>query len=368
MMPFRTRALCGILLAIVLAACSNQPVTGAALAARLDRAIRSTMNAHGVPGVIVGLWSPTDTYVRAFGVADEAAGTPMQTTFHHRIGSITKTFTVTAVLQLVDAGRVRLDDPIATYVDGVPRGQEVTLRHLAGMRSGLPNYTANPTLMAAFYGDPHRSYTPRELLHSAFAEPSHFAPGAEYEYSNTNAILLGLVVEKVTGETLSEYLQKHVFAPCALTHTSLPVDSELPEPHATGYTQDLEGEPQVATNWNPSWAWAAGGVISTLEDLRVWAKALATGTLLRPETQRQRLETDGGGYGLGLFDLAGWIGHNGSIPGYQTAAVYLPDRETTLVVLVNSDQTADDGDADAGTALATAITSIATPQNVYTLG
>ena len=364
---FRWRALCGIALSIVLlSGCSQQPPTGAALAGRLDRAIESAMTAHEVPGVIVGLWSPSETYVRTFGVADEAAGTPMQTTFFHRIGSITKTFTVTAVLQLVDAGRVRLDDPIATYVDGVPRGEEVTLRHLAGMRSGLPDYTHDPTMSSAFYGDPHRSFTPSDLLHHAFAQPSHFAPGAEYEYSNTNAVLLGLVVEKVTGERLSDYLQKHVFAPSALTHTSLPVDSALPEPHATGYSENPKGTPQVATDWNPSWAWAAGGVISTLDDLRLWAKALATGTLLRPETQHQRLKTDRDGYGLGVFDVAGWIGHNGSVPGYQTVAVYLPERETTLVILLNSDRSADDGDA--GTALATAITSIATPRNVYTLG
>ncbi|MDT5263731.1 MAG: D-alanyl-D-alanine carboxypeptidase, partial [Mycobacterium sp.] len=113
-----------------------------AVAGRLDTAINDAMKAVNVPGAIVGLWGPDGRYVRAFGVADKATGAPMKPDFYHRIGSVTKTFTITGVLQLVDAGKVKLDDPIAKYVDGVPKGDQITLRQLARMQSGLHNYSA----------------------------------------------------------------------------------------------------------------------------------------------------------------------------------------------------------------------------------
>ncbi len=344
-----------------------------AVANRLDEAIRSTMTATNVPGVIVGLWGPDGEYVRAFGIADKATGATMNIDFHHRIGSVTKTFTVTALLQLVEQGKLKLDDPIADYVDGVPGGDEITLRQLARMQSGLPNYSATEKFDKALFGDPQRSWTPRELLDVAFAEPNAFAPGQRFAYSNTNAILLGLTVEKVSGQSLSDYLRANIFEPLKLSETTLPTGNAFPEPHAQGYTLDGNGYETIATDWNPSWGWAAGAMTSTLDDMHTWAQALGAGTLLTPETQRQRLETvsapgqpTGEGYGLGLFNLAGWIGHNGSLPGYQTVVVHQVAKQMTLVVLTNTDIPSDGGEPS--TALANAVTKIVTPDNVYTLG
>jgi D-alanyl-D-alanine carboxypeptidase len=356
---------------------STSPAAAKDLAApvahRLDTAITDAMKAANVPGAIVGLWGPDGDYVRAFGVADKATGAPMKADFYHRIGSVTKTFTITGVLQLVDAGKVKLDDPIAKYVDGVPNGDQITLRQLARMQSGLHNYSAIEGFQKALYGDPKRPFTPRELLDFAFSEPSDFEPGQSFEYSNTNTVLLGLTVEKVSGQSLADYVRDRIVAPLKLSHTSFPTDNAFPEPHAQGYTLNEADKEVTATDWNPSWGWAAGAMISTLDDMRTWAGALASGTLLSPETQRQRLETVNApglppqdGYGLGIFNLAGWVGHNGSLPGYQTVVVRLEDEQTTLVIMTNTDTPANGGEPS--TALATAITTIVSPDYVYALG
>lgn len=343
-----------------------------AVAQRLDTAINDAMKATNVPGVIVGLWGPDGEYVRTFGVGDKATGAPPKPDFYHRIGSVTKTFTVTGVLQLVDAGKVKLDDPIARYVDGVPKGDRITLRQLARMQSGLHNYSATEGFQKALYGDPKRPFTPRELLDFAFSKPNDFEPGQGFEYCNTNTILLGLTVEKVSGQSLHDYVRDHILTPLKLSHTSFPTDNTFPEPHAQGYTLDADDKEVTATDWDPSWGWAAGAMISTLDDMRTWADALASGALLTPETQRERLETVSApplppqdGYGLGIFDLAGWVGHNGSLPGYQTVVVHLAEMQTTLVIMSNTDIPA--GGGEPSTALANAITKIISPEHVYTL-
>lgn len=344
------------------------------LAARLDTAISDAMAATAVPGAIVGLWGPDGDYVRSFGVADQATGAPMQTDFHHRIGSVTKTFTVTAVLQLVDQGLVGLDDPIGDYVDGVPRGDVITLRELARMQSGLPNFSSNPAFAEALESDPYREFPPSELLGYAFSQPMVLEPGQGFLYCNTNTVLLGLLVEKVSGQPLHDYIRDHITAPLGLSSTIFPTDNAFPSPHAQGYTNlTADGSVTTATDWNPSWGWSAGAMISTLPDMRLWAESLAQGTLLTPQTQAQRLQTvnrDGSpeptGYGVGLFNAGGWIGHNGSLPGYQTVSVYFPEQNRTLVIFTNTDINADGGEPS--TALAKAITEIITPTHVYTLG
>ncbi|MEU9048092.1 MULTISPECIES: serine hydrolase domain-containing protein [unclassified Kitasatospora] len=340
------------------------------LTARLDTAIESVRRQAAIPGVVVGLWMPgRGCYVRATGVADTATGAPMRTDSYVRIGSETKTFTVTALLELVDEHRVGLDDPISAYVDGVPNGDCITLRQLAEMRSGLFPYTSDPDFIHDLLSDPQRSFTPQQALAYGFRHDNTFDPGQEFQYSNTNLVLLGLVVEKAGGRPLAEFLRERVLRPSRLHRTLLPQGPEFPQPHPRGYTdQTLSGATADATDWNPSWAWAAGAMISDLHDLRHWAEVLATGRLLSPGTQAQRLTTlptgfPGTSYGLGIFDANGWIGHNGSIPGYETVTVYLPAQQATLVVEINTDSTVQG--QEPSTLLARAITGIVTPDNVY---
>ncbi|WP_063346238.1 serine hydrolase domain-containing protein [Streptomyces sp. MJM8645] len=340
------------------------------VANQLDAAIKQVLGQTATPGVIVGITTPDGSYQRAFGQADKS-GTPMSPDLNMRIGSVTKTFTATGVLRLVDQGKVGLDDPVSKYVDGVPGGDTITIRQLAGMRSGLFPYTSDPDFVNALISDPNRVFTPDQLLAYGYKHPANFPPGSKFQYSNSNYILLGKVIEKAGGEPVDQFLKDQVFSQAGLNGTVFPTDATFPDPHARGYTdQTPNGQTTDATDWNPSWAWSAGAVISNLTDLQNWTKSLATGSLLKQDTQSQRLKTQptgdpGVGYGLGLFNNNGWIGHNGSLPGYETVAVYLPQSQATLVVLLNTDVPY--RGSEPSSLFAKAITQIVSPKNVYSI-
>ncbi|MFE7191733.1 serine hydrolase domain-containing protein [Kitasatospora sp. NPDC057541] len=340
------------------------------LQARLDETIQQVMREAGIPGVQVDLRIPGQgDYLRAFGVADKETGAPMTDRLNMRIGSETKTFTATAVLQLVDEGPVGLDDPIAKYVDGVPSGEDIRVRDLLDMRSGLFPYSSDEDFINAFLANPNRVFTPEELLAYGYKHENEFAPGAQFQYSNSNYILLGLLVERVSGRSLEAFVHDRITEPSGLRRTLFPRGTELPEPYAHGYTdQTPSGAVADSTHWDPSWAWSAGALVSDLHDLSHWAKDVATGTLLSPGTQAQRLAVlptgvPGAGYGLGIFDINGWIGHNGSLPGYESLTIYLPEECATLVVLLNTDISSQG--SEPSTLLGRAITSVITPDHVY---
>jgi D-alanyl-D-alanine carboxypeptidase len=365
-----------ILLAI-LALVVPPPVTAQPLelAARLDRAIEARLAQMGAPGAIVSLSIPGEIdYVKTFGAGDTATGVPMLVDNHHRIGSVTKTFTGTAILQLVEQGRIRLSDPISRYVEGVPSGDVITLDLLGRMRSGLIDYTESGDFIERLYRESPKgpdafAVTPRELVESAFAQPLKFTPGSRYEYSNTNTVLLGMVVEKVSGVPLGQYLQDNIFGPVGLSQTSYPGNGWLPGPYAHGYNRAPNDAIVDTTLWNPSWADAAGKIVSNVHDMRTWTKVLGSGALLQPDTQAERISNGsevvpGVDYAFTIFDVQGWRGHNGDIPGYATVAVYLPQRDATLVVFVNSDVP----EPHSAGQIADVVTTIATPDHVYAVG
>ncbi|MGF0247420.1 MULTISPECIES: serine hydrolase domain-containing protein [Rhodococcus] len=349
---------------------TTDKVMDSAITGQLDSIIDAAVNSTGIPGAMVGIWGPDGNYVKVAGVADTATKAPMETDFYHRIGSVTKTFTVTALLQLVDEGKIGLDDPISQYVDGVMEGDAISLRHLAGMRSGLVDYTTSEQFVMEYLSDPRRTFTPEELVGYVKDLPLQLRPGTTVDYSNTNTILLGMVIERVSGSKLSDVIDTKITTPLGMEHTSFPTTNAFPTPHAQGYTnQTLDETVTAATDWNPSWGGAAGAMISSLDDMRIWVPALAKGDLLTDDTQKQRLQTvnlsegdDSSGYGLGLFNSGGWIGHNGSLPGYKTVSVYLPEKDTTLVVFINTDI---DGETDLTSALMAPITKLISPDNVY---
>jgi D-alanyl-D-alanine carboxypeptidase len=341
--------------------------------AALTASIRKALATTAAPGAIVGVWEQGKApYVRTFGVRNTTTRRPMRSDLYMRIGSETKTFTVTALLQLVDQGNVALDDPISKYVPGVISGDVITLRQLAQMRSGLVNYSVVKAFDRSLTAHPHQTWTPQRLLSYSISGPLLFAPGTELNYSNTNTILLGLVVEKVSGEAIGDYIRQHITAPLGMTQTSFPTGSALPSPHAQGYANSTPDKRTAnATNWNPTWTWSAGQMVSTLRDLRIWAPRLATGRgLLSDATQRVRAASVAGPgdpftYGIGMFNVHGWIGHNGSLPGYQTIALYRLQTKTTIVALMNAD--IETRGAAPSTIIGRAITRVISPRNVYTL-
>jgi D-alanyl-D-alanine carboxypeptidase len=339
--PLRAVAIMTTLATSLLTACNASRAADTRDAA-LDAAIPAAMQKASVPGAIVGIWQDGRApYVRAFGVRDTATRRPMATDLSMRIGSTSKTFTVTAILMLADQGKLGLDDPIDRYVEGVPSGKEITLRQLAAMRSGLYNYSddTNPKLPQ----QPLRQWTPRELLEIAFRHPLLFPPGSDFDYSNTNTVLLGMVVEKVSGQSLASFIEQNILKPESMTRTVFPAGAEFPSPHAQGYFKLPDGKVVDATDWNPSWGWASGNMISTLDDMRVWARDLAIGKLISPAMKRERdrflpapPEGEGARYGLAIENQNGWVGHNGNIMSYMAYPYYLPAERITMVVLLNS--------------------------------
>ncbi|MHC3004025.1 serine hydrolase domain-containing protein [Gordonia sp. GN26] len=357
---------------------SALPEAGAAsLAARLDDAITARIAQMGIPGAIVSLSIPGRTeYVKGFGVASPTVPVPLTPDFHFRTGSVTKTFTGTAILQLAERGLVDLDAPVSRYISGVPHGDEITIDMLGRMRSGLAEFAGTEQFVTALYAESPKGpwafpYPPRKALTAAFRQPMSFPPNATYQYSNTNAVLLARVIEKVSGMPFDRYLQRHILGPAGLSKTSYPADGWLPFPFSGGTTKDDPRSPRTldATLWNPSWSDAAGKVVSTVGDLRKWARMLSGGTLLRPSTRERRVSNGtpvapGVDYAFTIFDADGWVGHNGELPGYTTVAVHLPERNATLVVSANSDHPQP---SPAGQ-IAYDVTRIATPGHVYELG
>jgi D-alanyl-D-alanine carboxypeptidase len=364
--------------ATLLAGCSNAgPASSGAGAvletsatekrdAALADAIRSGMQRASIPGAIVGVWREGEPpYVSAFGVSDTASGEPMATDLSMRIGSNTKAFVVTAILMLADQGKLGLDDPIDRYVKDVPSGDRITLRQLAQMRSGLYDYSNDTN--KDIPQQPFRKWTPQKLLEVAFRHPLVFPPGSAFDYCNTNTILLGLVVEKVSGQSLASFIDQNILKPEGLGHTVFPAGVEIPPPHAHGYFKMPDGTIVDATDWNPSWGWASGNMISTLDDMRVWTRDLAIGkltSLAMKQEQQQFLpapaEGDGALYGLALENQNGWIGHNGNIMSYMVYPYYLPSERMTMVVMLNSG-----ADIPGSWLMIQNITRIISPTNVW---
>lgn len=311
----------------------------------LDAAARQGLADAAANGAVVAVRSPAGTWKQAYGMANPDTKTPMSTEIYQRVGSITKTFTGTVVQQLAQDGRLALDDPITKYVPEVPNGGDITLRMLLNMTSGLASYTLDENFMDELFKDPSKTWTPDQLLATGLALPPLFAPGEKFNYSNTNFILLGKVVEKVTTKPFEQVLETMVVSQLGLASTSMPSGTDpYPSPHAQGFT--LQGTadgvttPVNTTGWNPTWAWTAGQMVSTADDLLDYGRALGTGQgLLGRDAQIARLSSfpEGGGYGLAVGCLDGWVGHTGELPGYNTSVFYDTRSDTTVVVLANSD-------------------------------
>ncbi len=375
MMGIRYAAVClAILGAVGLGSCSNSPAgpvagggTPSAPAspstlsldqtAKIDAMARGYLT-DGVTGAIVSISDPTrGSYLKAYGTSD-TAGTPMTTGMHYRIASVSKTFTANAVLRLADQRKLSLDDPIAKYVPDIPHGDRITVRNLLAMRGGVYSFTDDAGFIARWTADPTLpGWTPEDALQIIRAHPGDVSvPDQKTVYSNSEYILLGFVIEKVTGQTAQQYLTS-LIGVLGLPNTSFPTTDALPEPFSRGYLSS-GGSPEPTTGTpsttpaaaprdttlsNPLVPWTAGALISTVPDMTRYVPELATGAGLAPDTARMRqtwtpLSSTGirAQYGLGVSQLGDWVGHSGSIFGYSDMVFYLPAQRATVVVMVNA--------------------------------
>jgi D-alanyl-D-alanine carboxypeptidase len=298
-----------------------------------------------VPGALVGVWYPgRGEWVHAAGVGNLTTAQAMTVEDHVRIASNTKTFVATVILQLVDEGMIGLDDPLESYIPDIPNGQEITIRQVLGMTAGIYDFVNDPLIAVDYAANPMLPFTPEDALAIIQASAPDFAPGEKAQYSNSNYVLLGMIIEQLTGQPAGEVITERVLVPLGMTQTSFPTTEAMPEPYAHGYAAVEEGSAELrdVTLSNPDVPWTSGAMISTLADLRIWAQELAMGTLLSPSSQAERLQWTSFAttpldvsYGLGILKLNGLLGHNGGIAGYSSWVMHYVEDDASVVVVVN---------------------------------
>jgi D-alanyl-D-alanine carboxypeptidase len=351
------RLACAIAVATLLMAAA--PASAPAASTTLPSAMQALV-AAGAPGVLVLARNGSHSLRLAAGVSDRAHHTPMRMGDRFRIGSVTKTFVATLVLQLVGEGKLTLDDSVEKWLPGVvPDGNAITVRQLLNHTSGLFDYLndGDGTVVKPYLqGKLGYVWAPRALVGVATKHPPHFPPAEGWSYSNTGYIVLGLIVEAATGDSLATELRRRVFAPLGLRNTSLDASPRIAGRHAHGYYRAGRGPLQDVTALSPSIAWAAGGIVSTVGDLAQFYRSLLGGRVLRPDLL-QAMETTtpmgpaGEDYGLGLWETRSlgfepgfslpcadrvW-GHDGDFPGYLTYAFNSMDGRRQAIVAINDD-------------------------------
>jgi D-alanyl-D-alanine carboxypeptidase len=315
---------------------------------KLRDALVAELNAMECPGALVGvLVGKEPPQVFCVGVADVKTKAPMQRDFHMRIASVTKPILGTAVLLLADEGKLSVDDPMSKYVSDVPGGETITLRQLANNTSGLFNSIENKEFQAAIVTDPKRPWPAKDILAAAFAKPSYHEPGKAWRYSNTNAVLLGEVIDKVAGTPHAKFINERVLKPLGLAQTGFVPDATVPPPAPSSYRNGYEhkwlGYGQTfydVTEYSAAWSGAAGNMYSTVDDLLKAAKPIATGALLSEKSRGElhswvkstRAELE---YGFCIGTSHGWQGHYGDVPGYSSFMGYFPAKDISLVTLTN---------------------------------
>ena len=307
---------------------------------RLQHIVDSIVARQGVPGAVVAVRAPGEPLLLlTSGVMNAASQTPMAAGARFRIASVTKTMVAHVVLQLVDEGRLALSDPVATYLPGVvTNAASITVRQLLNHTSGVFDYTADSRFLADVAADPARAWTPAEILAVANRNPAVFLPGApQWSYSNTNYIVLGMLIEQRTGLALDAVLRARIFDPLGMSSSFLAMTLDTPAPFSRGYVRD-GGLLDATTLFHPTVAWGAGGVVSNAPDLALWAEALAAGTGVSAALHTDRITPVPASfvdaYGLGVQTFQRWVGHYGEIAGYETMLFARPGVGT-IVVLVN---------------------------------
>lgn len=321
---------------------------------RLQKTLQNLVRDDGFPAAIATVRDSSGrSRSLAAGVQNVRTGAPAKADGRVRLGSNSKTFVSVVVLQLVAEGKVRLDAPVETYLPGVVRGPDydgrhITVRQLLQHTSGLPDYVVS-VLGDSFASVQHTYYDPHDLLAAAFKQKADFPAGTSWTYSNTNYVLLGLLVQRVTGRPLGEEITSRILHRIGLHNTYFPTpgDQRIIGPHPHGYDADQPGQPlRDVTVMDPSWGWSAGSMIGTPSDLNRFFRALLDGRLL-PAAQLREMKTTvsthgglwaGARYGLGLISTPltcgglAW-GHGGDIEGYETRDAATTDgRAVTIAV------------------------------------
>jgi CubicO group peptidase (beta-lactamase class C family) len=341
---------CALLLTLATAAAQTQAINtlDPAFSSRIDRIVAQALEQSGVPSASVAVVRHGKlVYTRAYGnarlgtkTASTVAATPEM---RYSIGSISKQFTAAAILLLAEEGKLSLNDAVGKYIPGLRRGDEVTIRQILSHTSGYQDYWPEDYLMTPMLKDE----SARQILDTWAKKPLDFEPGTQWQYSNTNYVIAGRIVEKITGEPLMELLTRRIFRPLGMNSVWNSDESALPASDPAGYYRNALGPLRASPKEGRGWMFAAGELAMTAHDLALWDESLIAQTVLKPESYKQMFTEvklkDGAGthYGLGVevMDHDGHrsIEHSGEVSGFVADNVVLVDDGAAVVVLTNQD-------------------------------
>ena len=373
----------------------------------LDRVIKTFLRERHIPGALVSVVQAGQTLLhQAYGLArlEPPCPTPVILKDHSLIGSVTKSMTCYLISLLVSHGKLRFSDHLSQWFPQLPFSHDVTIMMLCNMTSGIPSYSTSEEFGRILETDPYRQFTPEELLAFAYRQPYMFEPGTAWFYSNTNTVLLGLILEELYQQPASAIFQEQLFQQFGLYTSLLSTGRDRKYPLVDGYDlsrgeQAIPGQAapgQAAlelvntTCFNTSWTFTAGAVVSALNDAARWSTVLGLQPQLTPEVRAQRYDmatvgmvykdnilfTDSFYYAVGLVYNNGWTYHNGSVPGYNANCSYFhgkrgsweadggrdhQDGDIAVAILLNLSDLAVGNLADQ---LWVAIAEIVTPDNI----
>ncbi len=320
--------------------------SNAALSTEIDQLLQEHFKADGSGAAVLVSQKGKVLYHKAFGMANLELGVPLRTDHIFRIGSVTKQFTGAAILKLVEEGKLSLQDELTKFIPDYPtQGKKITVEHLLTHTSGIKSYTD----MKEWDPQTHRKdFTPTELIEFFKNQPMDFEPDAEWRYNNSGYILLGFIIEKVSGKTYGAYISDTFFKPLGMKNSYYGDTEPLIKNRASGYSQgEVEGTFVNAAFLSMTQPYAAGSLLSTVEDLNIWTRALHGGKVLKPESLQKAItpyilpngENTRYGYGLQLGNLLGslTVEHGGGIHGFLSDLVYLPKEEVCVAILTNCD-------------------------------
>ncbi len=315
------------------------------LYAKLINVCDSMVNNSHVTGMVAAVWVPNRDidFVYSTGISDVSTNEPMDKNFHFRIGSNTKTVTITRFLQLVDSGYVSLQDTLSKYYPNFPKSNQITLEMLTDMTSGIGSYTQSDSFQLAMYNDPTRTWSMDELIDFSRTEPFHFEPGNGFDYCNTNTQLIGRIIEIITNDKLENQIQHHIIEALGLKNTYyVRSGTTIPAPHPKGYYDGTyeKGFPEFSERYDISWAQAAGCMVSTVYDLKAYVEALNDGTFLSDSLQKLRKSKkiyfrEGVYYSIGGAWFNDYYGHDGALPGFTSTMVHSNNKNCTIIVWFN---------------------------------
>ncbi len=345
---------------------AQAPSADSAQAAAIVALAREAMTKYDLKAIIVRVTVDGREVVTA-ALGESIAGVPATPDMHFRNGAVAIAYVATLLLQLVDQGAVGLDDKLSTWLPELPDADRVTLRMLANMTAGYPDYVQNAGFIRDNYADPFRQWTPQELVAIGLSTPRLFAPGTNWDYSHTNYVILGQALERIAGKPLATLLRQNILDPLGLKDTNSSATPAIPAPVLHAFSSERREALGIApatrfyeesTYWNPSWTLAEGAIqTSNICDLATTAEAVGTGALLSPASHRAQVAPSllGFGsllegcpnchtldeqynYGLGVVLAGSWILQNPQFGGYGAVEAYLPSQRIAVAVAATYDE------------------------------